>query len=205
METLQYLALGDSYTIGESVPTPACWPYQLADILRRNHVAIADPKIIATTGWTTDELLAAITATQHTGHYDFVTLLIGVNDQYRGRSTHSYRQGLSTLLNHAIDFVSGNTNRVIMVSIPDWGITPFAHKNNRNPEKISAALATYNTAAKKISAAYKVTFVDITSISRQYGAESPMLVDDGLHPSCIMYTQWVQQLFPVAYRLLTTF
>ncbi|WP_282298557.1 GDSL-type esterase/lipase family protein, partial [Stenotrophomonas sp. PS02289] len=123
---LRYLALGDSYTIGEGVAEQGRWPVQLSAALRAAGVDIADPQIIATTGWTTDELDAGIDAAAPQGPFDLVTLLIGVNNQYRGRSVDEYRTQFSALLQRALGFAGQRAQRVLVLAIPDWGVTPFA-------------------------------------------------------------------------------
>jgi lysophospholipase L1-like esterase len=200
--TLGYLALGDSYTIGEGVPAAERWPVQLARELRAKGVPLADPRIIATTGWTTDELLAAVDAAEPLGQWDFVTLLIGVNNQYRGRSVEDYRGEFTTALERAQRLAGDRSDRVLVVSIPDWGVTPFAAEKAKDPAQIARELDAYNAAAREISAARGVAFVDITPTSRDRGGEPMMLVDDGLHPSGAMYARWVAHVLPVARELL---
>ena len=199
---LSYLALGDSYTIGEGVDAGARWPAQLAARLRDEGVPLADPRIVATTGWTTDELDAAIDAAQPLGRHDFVSLLIGVNDQYRGRPLEEFERQFAALLERAIGFAGGRADRVLVLSIPDWGVTRFGRVSGRDTARISALLDAYNAAAQTICGARGVAFVDITGLSRQHGAQSTMLVDDGLHPSQVMYALWTQAALPVARRLL---
>ena len=200
--TLSYLALGDSYTIGESVAADARWPMQLASALRGSHVPLADPRIIATTGWTTVELNDAITAAQPLGHYDFVSVLIGVNDQYRGHALADYQRRFPPLLERAIGFAGGRADRVLVLSIPDWGVTRFGRESGRDTAQIAQELDAYNAAARTICIAHGVAFVDITGISRQHGAEPAMLAGDGLHPSAAMYALWTQAALPAAKRLL---
>ena len=199
---LSYLALGDSYTIGEGVEEPGRWPLQLAAALRDEGIALGDPRIIATTGWTTDELASAMDAAEPLGEWDFVSLLIGVNDQYRGRDVDDYVGGFTTLLQRAIALGSGRADRVLVLSIPDWGVTPFARKELRSPRRISTELDAYNEAAREICASLGVAFVDITGISREGGGEPDMLATDGLHPSAAMYARWTQAALPVARSLL---
>ncbi|MBA3928116.1 MAG: lysophospholipase [Xanthomonas sp.] len=199
---LRYLALGDSYTIGESVDEAGRWPMQLALLLRREGVLLGDPRIIATTGWTTDELDAAITAAEPLGEHDFVTLLIGVNNQYRGRDVAEYRTQFATLLWRATGFARNRPDRVLVLSIPDWGVTPFAAQSDRDVAQIARELDAYNLAAREVCAQRGVAFVDITAVSRARGAETVMLADDGLHPSAAMYTEWTRLAFPVAHHLL---
>ena len=199
---LSYLALGDSYTIGEGVPESGRWPVQLAAALRAEGVALADPRIIATTGWTTDELAFGIDGAHPLGEWDFVSLLIGVNNQYRGRSAMDYRGEFETLLKRAIGFARGRADRVLVLSIPDWGVTPFVKTTPATPQTIATELDAFNAAAQVVCEARGVAFVDITPVSRQRGGEKDMLADDGLHPSASMYTLWTQLALPVARGLL---
>ncbi len=199
---LRYLALGDSYTIGEGVDEAGRWPMQLARAVRAEGVPVADPHIIATTGWTTDELDAAITAQEPLGEYDFVSLLIGVNNQYRGRSVEEYRVQFAALLWRAIGFAGNRPGRVLALSIPDWGVTPFAQQQGRDRDQIARELDAYNLVAREACSARGVAFVDITAVSREHGSEVKMLADDSLHPSTAMYAEWTKLAFPVAHRLL---
>ena len=200
---LRYLALGDSYTIGEGVDPGLRWPLQLAHALRDEGIPLDDPTIIATTGWTTDELSAAIDAVEPLGTFDFVSLLIGVNNQYRGHDLDNYRDEFGTLLERAIGFAAGRADRVLVLSIPDWGVTPFAAGSGRDTALIASELDAFNAAAQAICDARGVTFVDITPTSREHGGDADMLADDGLHPSGRMYTQWSRAAQPVARRLLS--
>jgi len=200
--TMNYLALGDSYTIGEGVAEAGRWPVQLASALRAEGIALAEPRIIATTGWTTDELSAAIDAAQPLGPFDFVSLAIGVNNQYRGREVGEYREQFAALLERAIGFAGGRADRVLVLSIPDWGVTPFAIASGRDAAQIAEQLDAYNAAAAEVCARRGVAFVDITAISRERGAQAAMLADDALHPSQAMYALWTARALPVARRLL---
>lgn len=203
-----YLALGDSYTIGESVAEDGRWPMQLAAALRAEGFAIegrasSDPRIIATTGWTTDELSAAIDAAEPLGRdWGLVSLLIGVNNQYRGRGVDEYAREFSALLERAIGFAGGRADRVFVLAIPDWGVTPFAARSGRDTAAIARELDAYNAAAARICAARGVAFVDIAAVSRARGAEPAMLADDGLHPSAAMYAEWARLALPVVRDLL---
>jgi len=194
---LPYLALGDSYTIGEGVEPAGRWPMQLAAALRDIGVAVDDPTIIATTGWTTDELEAGIDADAPQGPFELVSLLIGVNDQYRGRSVDEYRPRFTALLQRALAFAADRAPRVLVLSIPDWGVTPYAVASGRDRVQIGQELDAYNAAAAAICAEHDVAFVDITDLSRQLGGERVMLAEDGLHPSAAMYTLWHQRAFEV--------
>jgi lysophospholipase L1-like esterase len=200
---MRYLALGDSYTIGEGVAPAERWPVQLARALREEGVRMPDPRIIATTGWTTDELSSALDMEEPLGSWQFVSLLIGVNNQYRGRTVTDYRAEFEALLERAIGYAGGRADRVVVLSIPDWGVTPFARAQDRDAGKIAAELDAYNAAAREISERHGVAFVDVTALSRAYGDEPAMLVDDGLHPSGSMYRLWTEATLPVARRLLS--
>lgn len=200
-DTISYLALGDSYTIGEGVDPSGRWPMQLAARLRDAGIAIADPRVIATTGWTTDELVAAMDAAEPLGDWDFVSLLIGVNNQYRGRSVDDYREEFAALLQRAIALTRQRAAQVLVLSIPDWGVTPFARRELRSPCRIAQELDAYNAAASELCSAEGVAFVDITAISRT-GEITDMLAADGLHPSALQYARWAEAALPVARRLL---
>jgi lysophospholipase L1-like esterase len=199
---LSYLALGDSYTIGESVPAGARWPMQLADGLRDLGVRIGDPRIIATTGWTTDELSAAMDAAEPLGTFDFVSLLIGVNNQYRGRDVENYRAEFAALLDRAITLADGREDRVLVLSIPDWGVTPFGQGSGRDTAQIARELDAYNAVAAEECAVRGITFVDITPVSRSLGAQPDRIADDGLHPSPLAYSDWTTLALPISERLL---
>ena len=199
---MKYLALGDSYTIGEGVAEDGRWPVLLARALRSEGIALEDPRIIATTGWTTDELSAAMDAAEPLGRWDFVSLLIGVNDQYRGRDLADYRREFHAWLERAITLAGGDTRRVLVLSIPDWGATPFGAASGRDLAQVSRELDAFNACASELCARHGVCFVDVTGISRGRGAESAMLVEDGLHPSAAMYRLWTQRALPAAHRLL---
>lgn len=193
---LRYLALGDSYTIGEGVPEAARWPVQLARGLRADGLPMADPEIIARTGWTTGELDAAIDAVHPLAEYDLVSLLIGVNNQYRGLGVDEYRMQFSALLERAIGFAQGRRERVLVLSIPDWGVTPFARRELRSAARIADEIDACNHAAQEACAQRGIAFIDITAISRARGAEPGMLVEDGLHPSVAMYAEWTRLALP---------
>lgn len=198
----RYLALGDSYSIGEGVAENARWPMQLVRALREDGIAIADPRIIAKTGWTTDELAAAMDAAEPLGDWDVVSLLIGVNDQYRGHNVHDYSRQFTTLLQRAVALADANPRRVFVLSIPDWGVTPFARAELRSPRRIAQELDAFNAAALEICMVHNVAFVDITEVSRERGAQPEMLVEDGLHPSAAMYAEWTRLALPVVRELL---
>ena len=193
----RYLALGDSYTIGEGVDATDRWPVQLAAALRQSGVEIADPEILATTGWTTDELDAAITETAPQGPYALVTLLIGVNDQYRGRDVERYRERFAGLLDRAVGFADGDRQRVVVVSFPDWGQTAFAGSDERSREQIAREVDAFNAAAQAVTEAAGIAWVDITLLSRTQG-QGAMTVGDDLHPNGEAYRAWTERILPAA-------
>ncbi|MBP6797115.1 MAG: SGNH/GDSL hydrolase family protein, partial [Luteimonas sp.] len=158
---------------------------------------------IATTGWTTDELSAAIDAAEPLGTFDLVSLLIGVNNQYRGRSVDAYRDEFDALLARATGFANGRADRVLVLSIPDWGVTPFAIQSGRDRIRIADELDACNAAARDACAARGIAFVDITPASRALGGAPEMLADDGLHPSAAMYVEWMRLALPAARRLMS--
>ena len=199
---MKYLALGDSYTVGEGIPAAERWPDVLAGRLRDEGIALEAPRVIATTGWTTDELAAAIDAEEPLGRFGFVTLLIGVNNQYRGRSVAEYRGEFAALLRRAVGFAGGDPARVLVLSIPDWGVTPFARDQGRDAARVADEIDAYNAAAREACERQGVAFVDITGASRTRGGEDDMVVADRLHPSGAMHAAWVDAALPVARALL---
>lgn len=200
----RFLALGDSYTIGEGIEPEGRWPDQLADALRKAGVPVADPEIVARTGWTTDELATAMD--QHAFHppYDLVTLLIGVNNQYRGRDLDNYRSEFRTLLQRAIALAGDRPPHVVVVSIPDWGVTRFGQHSGRDPRQIARELDLYNAANAQIAASLHVRYADVTPASRAGGDHADMLVGDGLHPSAAMYRRWLAAIVPAAQAALSS-
>ncbi len=184
-----YLALGDSYTIGESVLPGDNFPSQTVALLKN----FSSAQIIAKTGWTTDELDDAINAADISTTFDIVSLLIGVNNQYRGRSVSEYKTQFDHLLQRAIHFAANKTDRVFVLSIPDWGVTPFADGQDR--QKIATAIDAYNETAQKICEQHHVVFIDITASQRIDGNKPEFLAPDGLHPSGKEYAKWAQKLY----------
>lgn len=194
---MRYLALGDSYTIGEAVLEAERFPVQLVQRLgEAGHADAPTPLIIATTGWTTDELLAGIDAAAPAGRFDLVTLLIGVNNQYRGRPLEAYRRDFAVLLRRAIGFAGGEPGRVIVVSIPDWGVTPFAA--GRDHRAITADIDAFNVVNEEEAKRQGARRVDITPISRLALDQPELTASDGLHPSGEMYRLWVERILPEA-------
>lgn len=196
-----YLALGDSYTIGELVPARESFPYRTAQLLRDMKTDAADPVVIATTGWTTDELAASIREHHITEQFSFVTLLIGVNNQYRGRSLDNYREEFTQLLTQAIHFAGGHASHVFVLSIPDWGATPFAEGRDRH--QIAQEIDGYNAACKEIALAHHCHYLDITPGTRANGMDKKYLAEDGLHPSGSEYALWAGQLAPMIEKELS--
>lgn len=194
MPAVRYLALGDSYTIGESVPASDCWPNQLSKLLERRGIQ-SKVTIIARTGWTTDELWSGIQAGSLQPPYDLVSLLIGVNNQYRGRGLKEYRQQFVFLLDKSIGYAGGDPKHVIVLSIPDWSATPFA--SDRDRQKIAQEIDQFNSANHEESAKAGVHYIDITPISREVVNDPDLIASDGLHPSSTMYAVWAEQALPV--------
>jgi lysophospholipase L1-like esterase len=195
-----YLALGDSYTIGQSVSEQERFPVQLVNLLNTCGIVVDSPQIVATTGWTTDELVNGIAQANISGTYDMVTLLIGVNNQYRGRSVENYEEEFQPILQQAIGFAGGDVNRVIVISIPDWGVTPYAEDRDR--EQIAMEIDAYNAVNKQIAENMGVYYVDVTPISREASDIPELIANDGLHPSGEMYRRWVELLTPIAKTML---
>lgn len=189
--TLKYLALGDSYTIGESVLEKDRWPNQLASQLSKSNKKEVKASFIATTGWRTDNLMNAITIAKLKDEYDLVSLLIGVNNQYQGKPVEQYALEFEELLKTSIRLAQGNKESVFVVSIPDYGFTPFGQKNQ---SKISKEIDQFNDTNKKITNQYSVNYINITDISRQGLNEPSLVASDGLHPSGKMYTLWVERI-----------
>lgn len=196
-----YLALGDSYTIGEQIILAESFPYQTVQLLRNKDIEIVAPEIIAKTGWTTDELDSAIQQHTFLKQYDFVSLLIGVNNQYRGRLVVEYENEFEILLKQAMVFAGNTSKNVFVLSIPDWGGTPFALENDS--VKIASEIDAYNAACKKITLQYKCTFIDITTSQRLDANNAEMLASDGLHPSGKEYCKWAKQLAEALLSILS--
>ena len=188
----QYLALGDSYTIGESVAEDLRWPNQLVEQLNQKEKEFDRATIVAKTGWTTDELLEGMKNSNLKERYDYVSLLIGVNNQYRGRSQENFRAEFTVLLEKSITLAGGNKEGVFVLSIPDWGVMPFA--KGRNQEQIGLEIDQFNAIIKKVCAFYAVSFYDITPISRRATNQTELIASDGLHPSGKMYSLWVEKV-----------
>jgi lysophospholipase L1-like esterase len=189
---MTYLALGDSYTIGESVLLTESFPHQAVQALRQKGMNVTAPEIIAKTGWTTDELQTAINNHKFLPEYDFVSLLIGVNNQYRSYPVEQYEKEFEVLLKQAIKFAGGDAGHVVVLSIPDWGATPFAEGRDR--QQIATEIDAYNAINKKISEHYNVHYTDITPGTKEAATDNTLVAADGLHPSGKEYERWAQKV-----------
>jgi len=193
---IHYLALGDSYTVGQSVATSKSFPAQLRDCLKETPDLELNLEIIAATGWTTSDLIDALEKGSERTNYDLVTLLIGVNNQYQGKPFSLFENEFNNLLERAIKLANNDTNKVIVISIPDYAYTPFGQ--NGNPQKISKEIDEYNNYAKVTAGTMGVSFINITEITRE-GLKDPELVaNDDLHPSGKAYGKFVEKICPQA-------
>jgi len=199
MPAFRYLALGDSYTIGESVPENDRWPNQLVKRLEMNGIH-TNVTVLARTGWTVNELWQVIQVDPPDGTFDLVSLLIGVNDQYRGYPAVGYRDDFRFMLNIAIEYAAGDPTHVIVLSIPDWGVTPFAA--GQDAQKIAGEINQFNSINREEAEKAGTHYVDITPISRMVTADSSLVAPDGLHPSGQMYSEWVNLVIPIARDIL---
>ena len=187
-----YLALGDSYTIGEQVNISDSFPYQTVQLLRQAGINFYAPEIIATTGWTTNQLISAMDKNILLPGYDFVTVLIGVNNQYQGKSVEEFRLHLRSILEGAIQKANGVSKHVIVLSIPDWGVTPFANK--QSTEKIRVEIDMYNFICQAEAEYFQTHYIDITQAQRADGNNEAFLAPDQLHPSGKEYAKWARKL-----------
>ena len=198
---LRYLALGDSYTIGESVDVSERWPVQLVRRLQDASVSIAEPEIIARTGWTTSELANAIELAAPQGPFDLVTLSIGVNNQFRGLDIDQYRIEFAALLQWSVRLAGDRPTQVIVVSIPDYSVTPFGIQFGR--DRIAQEIDLYNMINEEETGQVGATYIDITGVSRRADTEPDLVAPDGLHPSGEMYRRWVDLILPAALEITT--
>ena len=189
-----YLALGDSYTIGESVAATGRYPVQTVNLLRQQNIQINDPDIIAVTGWTTSDLINALNLNPPKKIYSFVSLLIGVNNQYQHRTLEEYKAEFTELLNMSIAYAGNNREHVFVLSIPDYSVTPFAAGSDTG--QIAKQIDEFNEANKTISLNAGAHYLDITPISRQAKYNQSLIASDGLHPSSYQYEQWSALLAP---------
>lgn len=186
------LCLGDSYTIGESVSVFENFPYQAVQMMRRKHIPFHAPEIVAQTGWTSFELADYLINHQFNDSYDFVTLLVGVNNQYRGLDVKDYAEDFEFLLRKAIHYAAGKASHVCVLSIPDWGATPFAH--SKNSASIGAAIDEFNKVNEALAFKYGSHYLSITEATRKVPAEPQLLAKDGLHYSAGMYAVWATEI-----------
>jgi len=208
MSKFRYLALGDSYTVGERVPAKDRWVTQLVELVEASPQftevggtkGSIDLTLIAQTGWTVDELWQGIQANPPEGTYDLVTLLIGVNDQYRGYSVDGYREDFRFMLGKAIEYAGGDPAHVIVLSIPDWGFTPFAASQDIEP--ISLQIDEFNAVNLEETQSVGARYVDVTIISRMGLDDFDLIAADRLHPSGKMYTLWAEKVLPIALEIL---
>lgn len=200
----RYLALGDSYTIGEGIDPAGRWPVQLAALLRRHRPpagdagGVGEPEIVARTGWTTAELSAGIDAAAPHGPFALVSLLIGVNDQYRGGRPEDYRPAFAALLRRAIAFAGGEAGRVVVLSIPDWSVTSFAIASGRDLPRVAREIRQFNQVNREETGRAGARYVDVTAASERALGDSAQLAPDGLHPSAAMYAEWARLALPAA-------
>ena len=199
---ISFLALGDSYTIGEGVSTAERWPVQLAAMAQQNGLPLQAPDIIARTGWTTAELQAAIGEAHNTRTYGLVSLLIGVNNEYRGQSVAQYRAEFRELLRTAVGFAGGRAGHVVVLSIPDWGQSPFGQRQGRDAGRVGAEIDQFNAGARDECRQAGVALVDITPLTRAAGGTDGQFTRDGLHYSGAQMQRWAAQTLPVVRALL---
>lgn len=197
---ISFIALGDSYTIGTGIQPAGSWPYQLQDSLLNRGFSVDTTEIIATNGWTTTDLLAAIGNREDSSTFDLVGVLIGVNNQYQNLDLDIYRNEFRELILEAVRFANGDTSRIFILSIPNYGVTPFGQ--NRNPVIIKQELEVYNDIAKDIGTEYGITFVDITPISELASNDPSLLAPDNLHPSAKMYALWIEKVLPIVTKII---
>lgn len=191
-ESLSFLALGDSYTIGTSETPENSWPMQLAKAMTKKGINLNSPTIIAGAGWTTDKLISEIESSNLNGEYDLVSLLIGVNNQYRGLDIEQFKVQFETLLDKSVSLAGNDTSKVFVLSIPDWGVMPFA--GLRDKEKITREIGKYNAIIEKEVSDRKILYIEITKLSRQAIVDKTLIASDGLHPSKKMYKTWVKKI-----------
>ena len=198
-----FLALGDSYTVGQGVTPEERWPERMAALLAARGVAVAPPRVIARTGWTTADLERALAPERPAGPFDLVSLMIGVNDQFQGRTLDSYARGFGALLAQAVTLAGGEPRRVLVLSIPDYGVTPFARRVGLDAREVAAEVDRFNAAAGVATQRAGAHWIDVTPASRRAAADVELLARDGLHPSGKLHAQWAALVLPVAVEALT--
>lgn len=194
-KTFTWLALGDSYTIGENVVETERFPYLTTLLLKDQNIFFSELKYIAQTGWSTVALQSAIKNAEPLGTYDIVTLLIGVNDQYQHLDTEGYRDRFTELVNKAIELAGNRLQRVLVLSIPDYSVTPFVESENK--EKVSREISWFNAINKEITLQKGLSYIDITGLSKAAASDVSLLANDGLHYSAKAHKQWAEKLSPV--------
>jgi len=192
--TIRYLALGDSYTIGQGVEPEERWPVQLVGLLEQQGTVTEELVLIAQTGWTTDDLDRGIDFEKPQGTFDLVSLLIGVNNQYQGRDIEAYRDEFRNLLARAVGYAGESPGRVVVLSIPDWGATPFAA--GQDSQRIGAEIDQFNAVNRDETERAQARYVDVTAVSRQAAQDRQLIARDGLHPSAKMYLAWANLALP---------
>ena len=201
----RYLALGDSYTVGEGVPQEDSFPYQTGYLLEKAGVPITNIDIIARTGWTSGELLQEIRQRNLSpGAFELVSLLIGVNNQYRGLSLEQFETELKQLTETSLDLTNRGRAGMVLISIPDWGVTPFADSGTREKASISREIDAYNQIVKKLAADFQIPYLDITARYRAIGGKPANLAPDKLHPSGQIYAAWAGLLSKVFQKAVKT-
>ncbi|MEX0724136.1 MAG: SGNH/GDSL hydrolase family protein [Gracilimonas sp.] len=198
--SISYLALGDSYTIGTGISEENNYPNQLTESLVSSNFTVSELEIIAVNGWTTTDLKVGIEQEKPDSTFDLVSLLIGVNNQYQGLDIELYQNEFRELLEQSIAFAQGDTRRVFVLSIPNYGVTPFAQ--SRDTAAIRQEIAIYNEIAENISVEYDIPFIDITPISELAADDTDLLASDNLHPSAEMYGLWVEEMLPTIKQIL---
>lgn len=198
-KTYSYLALGDSYTIGEGVSQKDSWPFQLVDSLLKKKITVNYPDVIAKTGWRTDNLLSAMQQELGSQKYDLVSVLIGVNNQYQGKSIKTYKQEFTTILLSAVDHCSTGKRGVFVLSIPDYGVTPFGKVDR---DLIGQEIDQFNRVCKAVCDEFEIPFLDITQVSKRALNEENLTCKDHLHPSKKMYTLWVSEILDDVIQLV---
>ena len=189
-----FIALGDSYTIGEGVNEDERWPNQFVDVAYENGVDFDQPMIIAETGWKTYDLLNAINQTNFTKKYDYISLLIGVNNQFNSRPIDEFEEDLNKLMDE-MKRIKKNDGNIIIISIPDWGYTPFGQSNDMS--NISEKINLFNSSLRKFASTNDLKYVDVTEISRRAINEPDLITNDNLHPSGIMYLEWAKKIYNI--------
>lgn len=200
IEPVSYLALGDSYTIGTGIEVDNSYPYQLADTLRAKGITVDTTHIIATNGWTTTDLKKGISENTPDSAFNLVSLLIGVNNQYQWLDIELYRTEFRELLEQSIEFAGGKSENVFVISIPNYGVTPFAQ--SKDPDYIRRKITEYNGIAEEISSEYDIPFINITPISELAEDDLSLLASDELHPSAKMYSMWIDEMLPTITEIL---